>query len=355
MQPYGGVSRYWFELLREMGKQAPGQICGFSGFHFSKLPLNELAPEIKTYGLRLPFVPKRGRRVIRAASSIPCRVALASIRPTVYHATYYDVVASPPQTKRVVTVHDLISERYWGSAHPASVAKLKSLKNADYVICVSHATRLDLLHFFPHLESRSAVIHHGIRKLPTHEMTSLMDGPYILYVGMRQGYKNFGVLVDAFRLLANCGHHEVGLLCFGGDHFTMQERESLRSIHRAFRFKHMAGDDLFLSGAYRGATAMVYPSRYEGFGLPLLEAMQCGCPVICSRSSSLPEVAGDAALYFNAESADELTHQLAALIGNSNLADQLRESGLRRVNAFSWARAASSTLNIYRGLESNIL
>lgn len=349
MQPHGGVSRYWFELLREMAIQAPGQIRGYTGLNFTDLPIHELAPEISILGLRLPFVPNRGRRLIKALSSIPCKLILSTLRPSIYHPTYYDFHASPLSTKRVVTVHDFISEKFWGHNHPSSVAKKKSLESADHLICVSHSTRNDLIYYFPHLESRSSVIHHGIRDLPFANHSPPLESPFFLYVGMRGGYKNFALLIDAINLLVESGHHDLGLVCFGGEIMTADEQYKLGNI----RFKHIMGSDHLLASAYHSATAIVYPSRYEGFGLPLLEAMQCDCPVICSKTSSLPEIAGESALYFHPDAADELAEQMRSLIDKPEIREKLIRAGRQRLFAFSWSKAAIQTLLLYKSLESN--
>jgi glycosyltransferase involved in cell wall biosynthesis len=351
MQPHGGVSRYWFELLREMGSQAQGLIHVFAGLHLSQMPLRDLVPNLHLYGVKMPFSPARGRRPIKSVSGLLCQRAMARLQPKVYHATYYDVLRTPPGTRRVITVHDLIHEKFFGLDHPASVAKKRSLQLADEVICVSHATRNDLLYYFPWLEERSSVVHHGVRVFPKPESKRVIDAPYLLYVGTRSGYKNFTVLVDALEQVSASGFSGLNLICFGGGRFTRTERESLGKVSPSVRFMQLSGDDKLLARLYQDALALVYPSLYEGFGLPLLEAMQCNCPVICSRTSSLPEVAGPAAIYFDPASAEELSGHLISLIQSPNLGSMYRQLGKKRLDYFSWSKAATSTLSVYRSLE----
>ena len=130
--------------------------------------------------------------------------------------------------------------------------------------------------------------------------------PYLLYVGSRAGYKNFGLLLEAFSRSGLAGHYR--LLAVGGGAFTAAEQQRIASLRLAGSITVIPkADDAILARAYRDAALFIYPSLYEGFGFPPLEAMSMGCPVLVNRTSSLPEVCGDAAFYFDASDPDELS------------------------------------------------
>lgn len=350
-QAYGGVSRYWFELYRAMSLISDQEITLFSGVHFSRMPLEELSPRIQLIGKKLPFVPRHGSKYLRAANGLYCRKLLHDLRPKIYHPTYFEVIPSPKTTGRVVTVHDMIYEKFRGNNHPSSIQKKYSLDHADRVICVSKATRNDLLEYFPHLENRCSVIYHGTSKLPSPcNPPAIPAQPYLLFVGCRRKYKNFICLVKAMQQLSQSGLKELHLVCFGGEIWDRSEREALASAGLMHRVHEIQGDDSVLAAAYSRASMLVYCSLYEGFGLPILEALSVGCPVVCSRSSSLPEVAGDAALYFDPNSPDELAARIRAVFEDGGLAARMKIKGIERARFFSWEKAALETEKVYSSL-----
>ena len=177
-----------------------------------------------------------------------------------------------------------------------------------------------------------------------------LQRPYLLYVGTLKPHKNIPTLIRAFALLRGLKKVEQQLLIVGDD---PKRREGLVSLCSQLG---IAGDVSFfprvahavLPQVYAGADLMVMPSFIEGFGLPVLEAMACGTPVVCSRAASLPEVAGDAAEYFEPASVDDLAAALERVLGSRELQETLRRKGLERVKLFSWRECARRTLDVYR-------
>jgi glycosyltransferase involved in cell wall biosynthesis len=171
--------------------------------------------------------------------------------------------------------------------------------------------------------------------------------PYVLFVGKRRGYEDFEALLRAYAGAAALQREHL-LVCFGDSPFS---RGELRLIERLGiareRVRHAAGGDAVLAAHYRHASLFVYPSRYEGFGMPPLEAMSLDCPVVCSNAASLPEVVGDAARMFDAGDAGALRAAMEAVLGSRELAAQLRRRGGERVKRFSWERCARQTRAIY--------
>ena len=176
--------------------------------------------------------------------------------------------------------------------------------------------------------------------------------PYILYVGTLKPHKNIPTLIRAFALLRGRKEVEQQLLIVGDDPRWKQGLVSLCSqlgiAEYVSFFPHVA--QAILPQVYAGADLMAMPSFIEGFGLPVLEAMACGTPVVCSRAASLPEVAGNAAEYFEPTSVDDLAAALERVLGSRELQQTLRWKGLERVKLFSWRECARRTLEVYRSV-----
>ena len=216
----------------------------------------------------------------------------------------------------VVTHHDCIHERFpalFPNAASIVESKRKLLARADAIICVSESSESDLLHFYDVVEMKTHVVHHGfspLQNLPD-DAHGMRKKPYLLYVGSRAAYKNFGLLLEAFSRSGLAADYR--LLAVGGGSFTSAEQERIASLKLGGWVNVLPkADDGTLARAYREAALFIYPSLYEGFGFPPLEAMSMGCPVLVNRTSSLPEICGDAAFYFPAADAGELARSLAS-------------------------------------------
>ena len=179
--------------------------------------------------------------------------------------------------------------------------------------------------------------------------TEISDQPFLLYVGPRTKYKNFSVLLDAF-VHSDWLRRAVQVVCLGGGPFREPELSFMREHGLLGRFHQLNGDDHVLKALYQKAVALAWTSRYEGFGIPPLEAMQVGCPVVCAPTSSMPEVVGDAALFFDPDQPDDLAEQLSRVSGDSALRARLIEQGHARAGLFSWDQMVGATLDGYRRL-----
>jgi alpha-1,3-rhamnosyl/mannosyltransferase len=169
---------------------------------------------------------------------------------------------------------------------------------------------------------------------------------YILFVGTLEPRKNIAVLIKALSRMKN----EAPLILAGWQGWGHKQwLNEIRShgLEKRIYFANYV-DEETLACLYSGACAFVYPSIYEGFGLPVLEAMACGCPVVCSNVSSLPEVAGDAALYITPHDDDELAHKLDKIIEDSSIKENLVERGKLRAQQFSWQKTAQQTVNLFK-------
>jgi glycosyltransferase involved in cell wall biosynthesis len=176
------------------------------------------------------------------------------------------------------------------------------------------------------------------------------ERPYFLYVGLRGSYKNFD---NALKAYASRGllRKNFDLIAFGADEFSVKDSESIRSLGLTHsQVRRLSGDDVLLGRLYGNATALIYPSLYEGFGIPPLEAMSYGCPVLCGNTSSIPEVVGEAGLYFDSANIDSIADAMERIATGPKLRSDLVALGRERVKQFSWDRCAARTLEVYREL-----
>jgi glycosyltransferase involved in cell wall biosynthesis len=257
----------------------------------------------------------------------------------------------------VVTVYDVIFLKhreyypawwrwYWSRALERTAAR------ADAIVCISETTARDLEEFVPDARRKVHAVPIGVNgsafrlpEGPAEERRAALGvrGPYFLYAGNITARKNIPVLLDAFEAArAALG---AGLVIVGGADYGAREVLG-RMNGQGLRYLARVGDE-DLAALYGGALALVYPSQYEGFGLPVLEAMACGCPVIASRGGALPEVVGEAGCLVEPGSAADLADALRRLAGDPELRRRLAEKGRARAAEFTWERTAARTLEIY--------
>jgi glycosyltransferase involved in cell wall biosynthesis len=227
------------------------------------------------------------------------------------------------------------------------------MERADRVICISENTRNDLIRLFDADERKVEVVHLAFdRFAPADTPAPLpeLDRPFLLYVGHRGGYKNFA---NFLRAVMASGHlaKDVDIVAFGGPPFAPGEKLFISSLgFRPDQVRYLRGGDDLLAALYTRARALVYPSRYEGFGIPPLEAMSYECPVICSNTSSLPEVVGTAGEYFSPLDVDDMRQAIERVVYSEVRTAELRVAGLKRSAQFSWTRCAEQTLAVYKSV-----
>jgi glycosyltransferase involved in cell wall biosynthesis len=343
LQSFGGISRYFAELIPRMASH--GLATDFSVALTSNVYLKDSKLRVGRHLPALPF----GRAVQYVANSIWEARRAVTRSSSILHKTYYTGSLLPRRARVIITIHDMIPERFPPHQKYMSMKKKYWCQRADHIITVSDATKADLVNIFDISPAKITTVHHGISLCAGNERQLDLPGgaPYVLYVGKRTGYKNFSALLQAYGSSPSvCRSYH--LVCFGGGAFTKQEQEEMRSLGISDRVRHLTGTDARLAGTYAGAAAFVYPSLYEGFGLPLLEAMKLGCPVLCSDIPAFSEVAGHAALYFDPKSLDSLRECLSrALSGTAMLKEQVSK-GYKRADEFSWDRCAAETARVYR-------
>lgn len=334
LQKIGGISNYWARLLSHLSSENPKA---------TKLVLPKTI-KYKTFDTNWVehFNVKREffqNNISRYMNSV------GAIKSGVYHTSYYRL-PKKMAGKTIVTVYDFTYERFRSGLPKIvhSVQKNRAINAADAIICISNSTKNDLLKFIPNIDpSLIHVIHLGVDlKGFFPDAPPIVDcRDMVLFVGQRAGYKRFDLAISAIQQSPEL---RLGII---GPNLTNLERESLHTkLGRRWTEFGLISDER-LRQLYSSAYAFLFPSDYEGFGLPVLEAMACGCPVICSKLSSLPEVGGGAALYAERQDGEAYAAGLTSLSVSCDRR-RLIELGINRSKMFDWARTIDQTMGLYK-------
>lgn len=347
MHRRGGISKYFTHLLLEFTRM-PDLNATTPYRYVVNQHLGEAFPQryqVLPKPGRVPVWPvidqlnRRGRRLERDVDLV--------------HHTYYRAsrLKDHPGARRVCTVHDMIPELFpdmfpLGNPHRD---KRRFTEECDAILCVSENTKRDLLTIYGRLDKPVIVTHLGVdgRFFARQSGPPPTRTPYFLFVGARKGYKNFKLLGQALSLLAN-DLVDVNVVCIGGGEFTRSEIGLLRELGIASRVHQFSPSDPELATFYGHATALCFPSRYEGFGLPLVEAFASGCPVVIANTPCLVEISGGAASVVDPGNPDELADSLLRVLQDSSHRKSLAVDGRQRARDFTWEATAKKTVSAYR-------
>lgn len=352
MHEYGGISRYFARLASGMAAQ-PETIVRVVAPLYLTAYLDELAPGIAP-GRRLAAT-RLNRRIARLADNFSARPLQARFAPDIVHETYYAPRRTAPAGARVVlTVYDMIHEKF-ASMFPATdrVAsdKAAAVARADHILCISENTRADLIAIHPAAAGKSSVTLLGFDPSPPVAVKSRPSPPrpYLLFVGQRGGYKNFAGLLEAYAM-SPALRGGFDLVAAGGGAFSESELAAIRAHGLAEKVRQVGVDDAALHRCYAEAAMFVYPSLYEGFGIPPLEAMAAGVPVVAMNVSSVPEVCGGAAAYAAPDDPESLRLAIESVALSASESARLVAAGKARLTHFSWSRCVEETAAVYRTL-----
>jgi glycosyltransferase involved in cell wall biosynthesis len=353
LQDAGGASRYHTELVRHL-RSLPGvRIDLAAGLNRSPYALRDLAQDnVRVFSVHSRVQPGFARYALN--ETLWNALSTLRARADLYHPTLYRALPLVRARRVVVTHHDCVHERFPELfANPRRVieAKRRLYARADAILCVSASAQHDLLAFYGVNSAKTCVIPHGLTPLRRDPITAVRwrarwTRPYLLYVGSRATYKNFAGLLHAFR--ESGASDQVDLLAIGGGAWTEEEKRLTTSLglkDHVHQIPHAS--DAVLAEAYAAAYLFVYPSRYEGFGFPPLEAMSLGCPVLVSQSASLPEVCADGAFYFDPEETDSLPRLLRAVLADEPARQAMGRRGAQVAQRYDWATCARRTYAAY--------
>ena len=351
MWAHAGIGRYIRELYFAMLRNEPA-------FNFRALLPEKIRQSLRYRQADVEF--KNSRSSIYSLAE-QWDVLSFSKKTDLLHVPHFNIPVLYGG-KLVVTVHDLVylkESRFSGSQFSRAYVKFlfKQIeKKAHAVLAVSEYTKNDLLEHFPKLKGRVFVTHEaasfvfqpvGAGELEDAKKKYSLSKPFVLFVGSLKAHKNVSILIEAMAALKKEKMLSHELVLVGGK--DDKEKELLALIEKSASFVRVLGrvEDEELVRLYNLAEVFVLPSLWEGFGLPVLEAMACGAPVLASNRASLPEVVGEAGLLFDPTRVDELKELLYNVLQNRDLRQKMRTDGFLQAKKFSWDKTAAETLNVY--------
>lgn len=355
---YGGVSRYYKDLADQLLKQRQ-DVKIFAGIHRNHY-ITSLPSDIVN-GFKMYNYPPRSSRIFHWFNHGLTQLQLRKWKPDIIHETYYSLLPNlKKNTIHLTTVHDMIHELYASLISTRDITsklKKKSLSRVDHIMSNSENTKQDLVKLFGIDESKISVVHHAIDSSLYQNVVSNFDNskkPYLLYVGMRDIYKNFSGFIKAVAS-SSLLMKDFDVIAVGA-RFNTAEKNLISSLgfanNQVKRISYVTDNQL--AQFYKNAAAFVYPSLYEGFGLPPLEAMAAGCPVVCSNTSSMPEVVRNAGVYFNPLDIEDMSNAIERVVLSEDLKNKLVKLGYENIKNFTPSKTASKTLEVYRSLTGKI-
>lgn len=346
-QQRGGVSRLFSELAKELTATPDVEVVLPFGYVQNEYIARDFPDRMRQVAGGVHRTRPRPLQMLNTLTRMPPR-AVDVVHHTWYRPEYIDRYRT---RTRVSTVFDMIPEVMpeWSGGDP-HVGKREYLEASDAIVCISETTKADLLQHWGDFGKPVHVTYLGVETSffsPTTPSFALPDR-YVLFVGRRADYKNFSLLAEAFADVAGA-RPDLHLMCVGGGAFGPAEAEFFERHGITDRVHQFAVDDADLPGVYAGARCLVFPSKYEGFGLPILEAYAAGCPVVVADTPCLTEVAGGHATIVSPEDPSELAQALLE-ISDPDAPDAAVMIGAARDRAaeFTWARTCAETLAIYR-------
>lgn len=339
LQKAGGVSVVWEELISRLLEGRENVFL----LRYRKNPDNLCSCKLFAKNGKIKYLRCFILSIQRYLS-----LKLANVcGPFLFHSSYYRY-STNPNAINITTVHDFTYE-YFVKGYRARLhkwQKFRAIRHSKYIICISENTKKDLLKFLPDIApNKIRVIYNGVSNdyFPTNVSIDFpyKKNSYIVFVGARTGYKNFDFAVSAL-----CGT-QYRLLIVGSP-LSSDEKRMLNTKIGAERYNYagrVSNQELNL--IYNNAFVLLYPSLYEGFGIPVLEAQKAGCPVIAYNASSIPEIAGNTPLLINQLSVEEV-HRCFSILEDQNLREEIRINGFENVKRFSWDKMFNQVIGVYK-------
>lgn len=372
MQTHGGVSKCFTELIKHLPNNISYQLgIKESDNIYLKAEnlIDHLSPCRHTQkNFLVPFQFKGKGRLFNFTNHIfprypsavninknYCIELIKSKRFDIFHPTFFDLYFLKFLEKKpfVLTIHDMTPElfpEYYSSNYYQIINKKILAHKARHIIAVSESTKKDIINILRIPDNKISVIYHGAPTIKEKQDKAIVNGDYILYVGGREAYKNFNRFIYSFAKIKE-KHPRIKLVCTGNP-FTKMELRHIHKLKITDNIIHLFTDDYQLNNLYQHALAFIYPSLYEGFGIPILEAYANECPVLLNKKSCFPEIAQDAALYFQLdEQHDTLLETLEKLLKkDTTLRKEIIQREKMQLKKFSWENSAKQLAHIYENI-----
>lgn len=353
---------YDYQVFREKVSGASRVICEIANILRKSDDVKILAPFScnlyykELFGVYHPFLSThyfKGRdRIVNYFSQKMVFDAIKKNQVDIFHPTwetlyYYKKadVGVGGKIPLIMTFHDMIPENYYEN-NPRLPGRKILADISTRIVCVSENTKKELLEYYDNIDpDKVSVVYHGISQAISNYKPNIW-GEYLLYVGTRNNYKNFLFMVEAIAPLL-LKYPELKLICTG--HPFGKEEISLFTQLKIINQLVNVGfvDDNTLYSLYKHAKTFIFPSLYEGFGIPILEAFVNGCPACLANASCFPEIGGDSAVYFDPRNKESILDVVTKVVENGTFANQLRLKGAERVKNFTWEKSAKAMRNCY--------
>lgn len=334
LQKAGGISTYWSELSKRLLRdKIEIEFLEMPNANLARQQLNIPTKQI-LFGKRVKFLDR--------FKPVPIP---SSVKNILFHSSY-NRIGNNPLAKQVLTIHDFVHEKFYRGVrrYLHVYQKNKAIAQANKIITVSENTKKDLLQHHPKLAAEKVVvIYNGVSDgfFPIEQINSVSESPYILFIGSRAKYKNFDFAVEVLAKLTAYHFHIVGNKLSDQEEKLLNQKIPNRwKLHRGVKEEQ-------LNYIYNDAFALIYPSSYEGFGIPLLETMKAGTPFVALNTSSIPEVAGEAGVLIDQLIVEDFIQGIQKIERNREV---LQEKGWAQVKKFSWEKCYQETLAVYKEL-----
>jgi glycosyltransferase involved in cell wall biosynthesis len=339
-QRVGGISKYISKLNNEIRK------TGINSIIYCPLTINTNLKKNKKsniFYLRFIKIPLFCTKIFYLINNLLTIIYMKLSKPDIFHFTYYNnFLLKFIKMPYVLTVYDLISEKY--NYKNTRFKKSELIKKASHIICISKETRKDLIKFYKVDKKKISVIYLGVEE---NKELILKKKNYILFVGSRSRYKNFVNFIKAFSqseyLVTN-----YKVFCFGSIKFNLGEMELFEKLKIKKNMIFKSGNEKMLDRAYQNASLFVSSSIQEGFGLTPLEAMRCGCPVICSDIPIFKEILGNSCAYINPKKIIDIQQKMESLLKSKAKQNLLIKRGFSKTEQFTWEKCSLKTINVYK-------
>jgi glycosyltransferase involved in cell wall biosynthesis len=360
-QKYGGISRYFTEIYIAFKKKKNVEIaCPIvytENLHLKEYGLFQsnwqLIAEVSS---KFSYsIGKKLKDTFKVRSLTKTQGILQQQKSDIFVPTYYDpyFLKNIGNTPFVLTVYDMINEIFPDSfKNDTSTVPNKKLlmEKATKIIAISESTKRDILRFYPHIDaSKIEIVYLGYTINADSTVALQLPSRYILFVGNRQEYKNFIFFLQSVAPLLKSDPN-LFLVCAGGNSFTAVELNLITELGLKEQIIQRNFNDNELATYYTNAKCFVFPSQYEGFGIPVLESMACGCPVVLANHSSFPEVAGDAGVYFELNDGADLCSKIQHLVSDEEFRTQYSLKGKEQSKKFSWEICAENIYSVFQSV-----